>query len=162
MNGLEVYSIRVVINYDLMYYSNVCDRAHSMGQHRIGASAQLRNKLHRLVATSLHRATMLRHALNHTLQGFMFLETTNKLHRTSPSSTVICKFKAKVLAPYIFFLQTLENINATFVSPQPPKMVSLRSSNDKRVSRPSHRKVLSLREKEAAAKKTEQTAQKEA
>jgi hypothetical protein len=41
-------------------------------------------------------------------------------------------------------------------------MVSLRSSTDKQISRPSYRKVLSVREKEAAAKKTEKTTQKEA
>jgi hypothetical protein len=46
--------------------------------------------------------------------------------------------------------------------PHVPKMVSLRSSRDKQISGPSCRKVLSVREKEAAAKKTDKTTQKEA
>src|SRR2546421_327859 len=41
-------------------------------------------------------------------------------------------------------------------------MVSLRSNEDKRVSRPTYRKVLSIREKEAAVKKKEKAAQQEA
>jgi hypothetical protein len=40
--------------------------------------------------------------------------------------------------------------------------VSLQSNKDKRVSRPTYRKVLSIREKEAAVKKNEKTTQKEA
>src|SRR5204863_7832321 len=48
------------------------------------------------------------------------------------------------------------------VSPHLPKMVSLQSNKDKRISRPTYRKVLSIREKEAAAKKKEKAAQNEA
>jgi hypothetical protein len=79
--------------------------------------------------------------------------------------TVICEFQGKVLAPHIFFnllAQPLENIVATPVSPHILKMVSLQSNKDKRVSRPTYRKVLSIREKEAAAKKKEKAGQQEA
>jgi hypothetical protein len=78
---------------------------------------------------------------------------------------VICEFQGKVLAPHIFFnplAQPLENIVATPVSPHILKMVSLQSNKDKRVSRPTYRKVLSIREKEAAAKKKEKAGQQEA
>ena len=78
---------------------------------------------------------------------------------------MICRFQAKVLAPHNFFelvAQPLENIVALPVSPHLPKMVSLRSNKDKRISRLTYRKVLSICEKEATAKKKEKAAQNEA